>query len=302
VISAGKLPAPVNEDTANRWSRAPCRCLQGRSDLKTLELPAAPGGRRAPVRGRRHAAGAGLSRAGAGLAAAGRVAAGRQVRRAAPDVRAHLGPGDQPGRCTSSWGAPARWPGSPRWTSGQPVADALVRVSDCRGKPVADRPAPTPRASPVSTSVPSAAAQLLGRRRLSCRLPAGLFRQRAAPGSVACEDMAFTWSSWQRGIEPWRFNVPTSSEPQPDLRAHTVFDRTLLRAGETVSMKHLLRTETATGFGLPQRATRPRWSSPTWAAGRNTPSRSSGAAPPPAAAAPKAASPSRRRPSWASTR
>nr|MBP8161405.1 alpha-2-macroglobulin [Ottowia sp.] len=64
-------------------------------------------------------------------------------------------------------------------------------------------------------------------------------------------DMAFTWSSWQRGIEPWRFNVPTSNDPRPDQRAHTVFDRVLLRAGETVSMKHLLRTETAAGFGLP---------------------------------------------------
>ena len=63
--------------------------------------------------------------------------------------------------------------------------------------------------------------------------------------------MAFTWSNWQKGIEPWRFNVPTSQEPRPDERAHTIFDRTLLRAGETVSMKHILRTETSQGFGLP---------------------------------------------------
>ncbi len=66
------------------------------------------------------------------------------------------------------------------------------------------------------------------------------------------EDLAFTWSDWQRGIEPWRFNVPTSMEAQPDRVAHTVFDRTLLRAGETVSMKHLIRTQTSKGFGLPQ--------------------------------------------------
>jgi hypothetical protein len=30
-------------------------------------------------------------------------------------------------------------------------------------------------------------------------------------------------------------------------------DRTLLRAGETVSMKHLLRLETSRGFGIPER-------------------------------------------------
>ena len=31
-----------------------------------------------------------------------------------------------------------------------------------------------------------------------------------------------------------------------------MFDRTLLRAGETVSMKHLIRTQTSKGFGLPE--------------------------------------------------
>ena len=66
------------------------------------------------------------------------------------------------------------------------------------------------------------------------------------------EDMAFTWSDWQRGIEPWRFNVPTSSDPRPSERAHTIFDRTLFRAGETVSMKHVLRSETRQGFALPK--------------------------------------------------
>ena len=66
----------------------------------------------------------------------------------------------------------------------------------------------------------------------------------------AGDDLAFTWSGWQKGIEPWRFNVPTSRSTRPDERAHTIFDRTLLRAGETVSMKHILRTETSKGFGL----------------------------------------------------
>ena len=36
----------------------------------------------------------------------------------------------------------------------------------------------------------------------------------------------------------------SSTSPRPDERAHTVMDRTLLRAGETVSMKHILRSET----------------------------------------------------------
>ncbi len=64
-------------------------------------------------------------------------------------------------------------------------------------------------------------------------------------------DMAFVMSNWNRGIETWRFNVPTDMSPKQTVRAHTIFDRTLLRVGETVSMKHLLRSETAQGFALP---------------------------------------------------
>ena len=61
--------------------------------------------------------------------------------------------------------------------------------------------------------------------------------------------MAFVFSSWQQGIEPWRFNLPTAQRRRsPTLRAHTVFDRTLLRAGETVSMKHFVRVETSAGL------------------------------------------------------
>src|SRR5690606_22240546 len=54
-------------------------------------------------------------------------------------------------------------------------------------------------------------------------------------------DFSFAWSSWSRGIEPWRFDVPASRSRDPDLAAHAVLDRTLLRVGETVSMKLFLR-------------------------------------------------------------
>lgn len=62
-------------------------------------------------------------------------------------------------------------------------------------------------------------------------------------------DMAFVWSDWDRGIEAWRFNVPTSTSPNLGDVAHSVLDRSLLRAGETVSMKHIFRIETPTGLG-----------------------------------------------------
>lgn len=141
---------------------------------------------------------------------------------------------------------------------GTVVAGALVRVSDCAGHELAQgrtnaqglvdfgQLAPTPPACPQSgvrarDVEPADDADYRQAYFISAR----------AKGPDGVEDLAFTWSDWNRGIESWRFNVPTSQEARPDLRAHTVFDRMLLRAGDTVSMKHFLRTETRQGLGLP---------------------------------------------------
>ncbi|MBV7539701.1 MG2 domain-containing protein [Acidovorax sp. sic0104] len=132
---------------------------------------------------------------------------------------------------------------------GQPVEGAKVRVSDCRGTEVATGVTDAQglaRLEGISTESPHCGdgyGEGDGSR--------GYFVSARHKGADSVEDMAFTWSDWQRGIEPWRFNVPTSGSNEPDERAHTIFDRTLFRAGETVSMKHLLRTETRKGFGVP---------------------------------------------------
>ncbi len=70
------------------------------------------------------------------------------------------------------------------------------------------------------------------------------------------QDFSFVHSSWHNGIEPWRFNLPTTYQPST-LVAHTVFDRTLFRAGETAHMKHFIRTQTLDGFGVPRTAELP---------------------------------------------
>lgn len=64
-------------------------------------------------------------------------------------------------------------------------------------------------------------------------------------------DFAFAFSDWNDGIESWRFNVPTDTRATPTRVVHTVFDRTLLRAGETVSMKHFVRDQTRHGLVVP---------------------------------------------------
>ncbi len=127
---------------------------------------------------------------------------------------------------------------------GAPVAGATVRVSSCDGKELAK-----------AVTDAQGLARFTGLSPDPLRCGEGDYggnayfvSARATSGGI--EDLAFTWSNWQKGIEPWRFNVPTSQDPQPDARAHTIFDRTLLRAGETVSMKHILRTETSRGFGI----------------------------------------------------
>ena len=124
---------------------------------------------------------------------------------------------------------------------GRPVAGAQVRVSACDGRLLL-----------TATTGGDGVARFEG---LDSDPPAcggeDEWRNAYFVSARAQDELAFTWSDWQRGIEPWRFNVPTSSEPRPDEVAHTIFDRTLLRAGETLSMKHLLRTQTGRGLGLP---------------------------------------------------
>ena len=133
---------------------------------------------------------------------------------------------------------------------GTPVAGAAVRVSDCRGKEVANGTTNAQgiaQLKGISPEPPTCSGDDTYTRAYFVSARA---TQPSGDGKGTVEDLAFTWSDWNRGIEPWRFNLPTSSNPQPDEVAHTIFDRTLFRAGETVSMKHLLRTQTSQGFGL----------------------------------------------------
>jgi hypothetical protein len=132
---------------------------------------------------------------------------------------------------------------------GKVVAGAEVRVSSCDGKAVATGTTDANGIVMLNGISPQAP---------SCNGPneydsGAWFVSARAKDDKGVEDLAFTWSDWQRGIEPWRFNVPTNLQPEPDRMAHTIFDRTLLRAGETVSMKSLIRTQTSKGFGLPEK-------------------------------------------------
>ncbi|MDK2123595.1 alpha-2-macroglobulin family protein [Parachitinimonas caeni] len=67
------------------------------------------------------------------------------------------------------------------------------------------------------------------------------------------DDMALASSDWDNGIEPWRFNLNTAYQygnQDNRLLFHSIFDRSLLRPGETISMKHVGRRQSMLGFDL----------------------------------------------------
>ncbi|TGK13359.1 peptidase inhibitor [Leptospira stimsonii] len=64
------------------------------------------------------------------------------------------------------------------------------------------------------------------------------------------DDFTFSHSRWQNGIENWRFNLP-GDYGASNVLFHPVMDRTLFRAGETVSMKIVSRAKKTSGFEIP---------------------------------------------------
>ncbi len=125
-----------------------------------------------------------------------------------------------------------------------PVANAEVVVRDCGGKvhwegrTDAAGIARVAKALPERESLPSCATEEGMREYFVTARTEG--------------DTAFAFTSWGEGIAPWRFNVPTGSYNGPYL-AHAVLDRSLVRGGETVSMKLFVRQQTGAGFALPPR-------------------------------------------------
>ncbi len=138
---------------------------------------------------------------------------------------------------------------------GRPVAGARVAVNDCRGKPLWSGTTDADGIAHIDRGFESPDDED-GARPARCLSRDGLFVTARTPAGAA-EDLSFVFSGWNRGIEPWRFNLPQAQGTQPDRRAHTVFDRTLLRVGETVSMKHFVRVETERGLAMPDMATLP---------------------------------------------
>jgi hypothetical protein len=120
----------------------------------------------------------------------------------------------------------------------QPVAGAVVRVSDsCTG-------------TAFATGRTDAQGRLLIRRGLPQPESYGSCTSDTHPLMISARaggDMSFTLTSWNKGIAPYDFDLPYGWSARGDI-VHTLFDRMLLKAGETVNMKHLLRRPVGGGF------------------------------------------------------
>jgi len=119
------------------------------------------------------------------------------------------------------------------------VPEALVTVMNCHGTQLWQGRTDANGLARIDKELDPAA------DRTQCPADSGYFVTARKDG-----ELAFLFTSWQRGIEAWRFNQPQAWSREATVRAHTVLDRSLLRAGETVSMKHFLRLETPQGLGL----------------------------------------------------
>jgi uncharacterized protein YfaS (alpha-2-macroglobulin family) len=134
---------------------------------------------------------------------------------------------------------------------GKPVAQAQVAVRDCAGALLWQGATDSTGVARIGKELPVPA----------CR-PEGSYFISARSGG----DMTFTLSNWDRGIESWRFNLPTDDYSADNVIAATVFDRTLLRAGETVHMKHFLRRHVEQGIALVSDSDAPRKDTRNWRA------------------------------------
>ncbi len=125
--------------------------------------------------------------------------------------------------------------------SGLPVRGAHVQIgNECSGKIIWQGQTQKNGLAIIENQIPASASWT------SCN------SDRTPPLIITAStsaDFSFTRTSWNDGISPWEFGVQTGYSGDR-IKAHTVLDRSLFRAGETVSMKHFLRQTSATGLEL----------------------------------------------------
>jgi uncharacterized protein YfaS (alpha-2-macroglobulin family) len=134
--------------------------------------------------------------------------------------------------------------------SAKPVSGADVRISNsCTGKILARGTTDADGRFLVTSGLPEP--ETYG----SCTSSSG----DSAPLMISARksgDFAFDLTSWGEGIRPYDFDLPYGWSAREEI-THTVFDRALVRQGETIHMKHIVRLPNGAGFrvGEPMQGT-----------------------------------------------
>ena len=152
------------------------------------------------------------------------------------------------------WGRESSLVWVTRLDTGDPVKDATVTVKDCqekvlwKGKTDVSGIARIPQSLPLESlsNCPYKIDRVDGYDHAQMGALQSLWEGLFITAQTE-NDMSFLHSNWDEGIEPWRFQLPTETYLDPII-GHTILDRSLLRAGETIHMKHILRQHTTKGF------------------------------------------------------
>ncbi|MES2095245.1 MAG: MG2 domain-containing protein [Pseudomonadota bacterium] len=126
--------------------------------------------------------------------------------------------------------------------SGKPVANAAVAVTDsCTGQVLANGTTDKSGAVFIPAGLPEP--QTYGGCDEGSTTPPLMVSARAG------DDFSFTLTEWGEGIRPYDFDLQYGYSKADEV-FHTVFDRALVRQGETIHMKHIVRQPDASGFTI----------------------------------------------------
>lgn len=134
-----------------------------------------------------------------------------------------------------------------RLSDGKPVEGAQIAVMDCRSEVHATGRTGKDGILMIEKSLPKES----GHCSSNYYSP---FRSGYTVVASLKDDVGIVHSSWDKGIEPWRYQVQTydSSTGREGRIVRTILDRSLLRAGETVHMKHIARLRKLRGIEIPK--------------------------------------------------
>jgi len=152
------------------------------------------------------------------------------------------------------WGRESSLVWVTRLSTGQPVGHAAIRISDsCDGRQLASGVSDASGRMAVHGGLPAPTMNdgCGGGNREDDGDGAGDSNHPLMVSARADGDMSFVLSSWDKGISPYDFEMPYGWAPPHDV-IHTVFDRTLVRVGETVHFRHIVRHPVGAGFAFGQ--------------------------------------------------